>query len=365
MPACPEFRVVYWGTVGSFPRAITNAALADRLVSAILCLVRSGCGSELTRLESVVVAGGGANAIERLLQQHVPVSIRESIGTSTTCIEIETPEATLLVDAGTGLLEWTRQAVSLLATDEQTCRKKLQGHLFLTHAHLDHVCGLPFADVLYRSDADYTLWAAPEVLDELQSVFQNARPPRANLFPMSLRDLKGIKSMRPIRAGESVSIGQTRVSTMSLRHPGGSLAYRFERGHRRIVIATDHEHAQDADARLAEFAHQANLLYLDAQYQACEYTGEKGIGGGAAFCREGWGHSTVEACVRTALAANVHMLHLGHHDPNRSQQELCDLERMAKRLAENERRSEHEVTEEPARQLQISLAREQAVWEYP
>ena len=36
------------------------------------------------------------------------------------------------------------------------------------------------------------------------------------------------------------TIGHTRLTTFALHHPGGSVAYRLDRGGRAVVIATDH-----------------------------------------------------------------------------------------------------------------------------
>jgi phosphoribosyl 1,2-cyclic phosphodiesterase len=262
------------------------------------------------------------------------------MGTHTTCIQIRTPESEFLVDAGTGLLEWSRQSSASSAAGKPSTS---EGHLFLTHAHLDHVCSLPFADIFYHEAANFTIWGLPEVLSELQSILSHDDPRAARMFPMALRDLKGIRSMQPIVPGQSVVIRGTRVDAARLCHPGGSLAYRFQRENRRVVIATDHEHAAGDDITLVEFAANANLLYLDAQYRDAEYRGEKGIGTQPPRNRSGWGHSTLEASLRTAALANVATLHLGHHDPNRSDQELFALREQLLQGAESE-----EMRESPA-----------------
>ena len=117
-----------------------------------------------------------------------------------------------------------------------------------------------------------------------------------------------------------------------MNHPGGCVAYRLERGDRHVVVATDHEHREIPDRSLADFARRADLLYADAQYLPEEYIGKIAIGGGTPQSHVGWGHSTVDAAVATAVEAEVRTLHLGHHEPRRTDSELHDIEHLAERL---------------------------------
>jgi ribonuclease BN (tRNA processing enzyme) len=122
------------------------------------------------------------------------------------------------------------------------------------------------------------------------------------------------------------------VTTLALNHPGGSLAYRFDRAGKSVVIATDHEQPEAPDLTLAKFAQGADLLYMDAQYLQGEYAGEIGIGNEAPQARIGWGHTPIEACLPTALAAGVKRLDLGHHEPRRSDAMLRELDCYARQL---------------------------------
>ena len=58
--------------------------------------------------------------------------------------------------------------------------------------------------------------------------------------------------------------------------------------------------------RHVEVIADADLLIHDARYSAEDYPVKKG-----------WGHSTVDYVVDTALAARVHRVALFHHDPLR------------------------------------------------
>src|SRR5690606_27444457 len=113
----------------------------------------------------------------------------------------------------------------------------------------------------------------------------------------------GIRQWNVLPDSSEFEIDGTRISTLELNHPGAALAFRFERNGKRIVVATDHEQTDVPDRTLAQFAHRADLVYLDSQYLQCEYEGKRGVGTTPPRVRRGWGHSTVEASVATALAA--------------------------------------------------------------
>ena len=61
-----------------------------------------------------------------------------------------------------------------------------------------------------------------------------------------------------------------------------------------------------------------------------EYEGREKLEGTPALPRLGWGHSTIESCVSSAIAAGVRELHLGHRDPARSDEGIARLEIMRK-----------------------------------
>ena len=97
-------------------------------------------------------------------------------------------------------------------------------------------------------------------------------------------------------------------------------------GGKRFVFCTDHEHKDVPDRELMAFARGADLLYLDGQYLADEYEGKIGIMGEAPLSRRGWGHSSVEACVATAVAAGARVLHVGHREPKRDDSDLARVD---------------------------------------
>ncbi|MDZ4780858.1 MAG: MBL fold metallo-hydrolase [Planctomycetia bacterium] len=316
MDPAAAFRVTYWGVTGSYPRPQPAGELASSLARLL------GSAIEHHGKAAISAALGDPAELERLF------AAREGqspcfFGGDTTCIQITAGDQLFIVDAGTGLRLLSQQLASTTG---------LRGNVFLTHAHFDHLCALPFFEPFYDPTARFLVRGAQRVLAAMERIGHPSSDLSGTFLPQTVDQMPGLMGCAAIEAGESLRCGDVTVTTFALTHPGGSLAYRFERAGKSIVIATDHEQPETPDLTLAKFALGADLLYMDAQYLQREYTGETGIGDDAPQARIGWGHTPIEACLPTAIAAGVKRLDLGHHEPRRSDAMLRDLDAYASRL---------------------------------
>jgi phosphoribosyl 1,2-cyclic phosphodiesterase len=251
-------------------------------------------------------------------------------GGNTSCVSLETDGKLFICDAGTGM----RELGIRLARDGKT---PFEGHLFISHSHWDHIQGFPFFIPAYVPGNTLHVYDPAgrdrRVYDLLSGQM------RGDYFPVDFSSLNA--NILPDRLEEEGrTIGEVHVSTMMLNHPGGSFAYRFDRGDQRIVYATDNEIdteleditdltlPRDIPARFVEFASGADLLIADAQYTDEEYV-----------TKHGWGHSRASTAVDMALAAGCKQLALFHHDPMHSDAEIRQIEADA-RLRVQERGSE-------------------------
>jgi phosphoribosyl 1,2-cyclic phosphodiesterase len=320
-----QFRICYWGARGAITTCLRPHEVFEKLVRSVAELLQRGA------LQRLAEERADEPTIRRRLEENLPFPLRSTYGGHTSCVEIETPDGLVILDAGSGFrglgLELNRR---WNAPGYQGPRS---AHVFLTHAHMDHTHGTPFIDPFYDQRNDFKIWAPQSALDSLHAVLSPDSTMRSIFFATTYQHMAGIKQFQAIEAKRTIRIGQTRVSTHPLRHPGGCVAYRFERAGRRIVFASDHEHAETPDRALAKFAQGADLLYMDAQYLADEYQGRIGIADEPPAPRIGWGHSTVEQAVDTAIAAGARLLHLGHHEPKRGDEDLFALEQYARRRA--------------------------------
>lgn len=312
-----DFRIRYWGVTGSFPCPLTPDEVQDLVARAIRTLAQQSVLGALARPDVSL------DEIHRLLTEHLSQGARATYGGNTTCIEIETPDALMILDAGSGFRGLGVELSKRWAASD--FRGRREAHVLLTHPHIDHTIATPFFDPYYDPRNKLTLWAPQSVLDSLHALLDPRSAWRSVYFPPTYDIMQGLKEFKPVTAGESFSIGGARISTLALSHPGGCLAYRLERNGKRIVFASDHEHQQAPDAALVEFAADADLLYMDAQYTRDEYQGRAGLSDEPPAPRTGWGHSTYRDAIATAVAAGAARIHLGHHDPKRRPETLDAL----------------------------------------
>lgn len=219
-------------------------------------------------------------------------------GGNTACIEIRAGGHRLIFDGGTGLRSLGQTILRV--------GKPVTAHIFLTHMHWDHIQGIPFFTPAFMPGNRFEFYGEPKGDRTLRSILeQQMNDPN---FPVPLSIMSSDLAFHAIGAGEHIEIapGLT-VQTAALNHPNGCLALKCTFNGRSLVYATDTEHEPDGPPApgLVEFAQGAEVLIHDAMYTTAEYHGGK----------QGWGHSTYEAAVEVAQAANVKRLYFFHHDP--------------------------------------------------
>jgi ribonuclease BN (tRNA processing enzyme) len=135
--------------------------------------------------------------------------------------------------------------------------------------------------------------------------------------------------------------GGLRVTTKYLNHSILCLGYRFEYNGKSIVTAFDHEPfrnlfptspadpgyneeaaregelaAAEENEKVIRFFQGADIFIRDAQYTESEYDQHMG-----------WGHSSYGQAVGDAVKAGVKKMVFFHHDPNRTDVQLEQLEK--------------------------------------
>ena len=161
---------------------------------------------------------------------------------------------------------------------------------------MDHTFATPFVDPYYDDRNSFYIFAPAKVLDSLNAVLSPTSSLRHTYFPPTFELLEGIKEFHTVKPGDEIKVGETRIRTYSLCHPGECLAYRIEYEGKSFVVATDHEHLQRPDLSLAEFARNADVFYVDAQYVDAEYEGRASIADEPPASRRGWDIARSRRC---------------------------------------------------------------------
>jgi phosphoribosyl 1,2-cyclic phosphodiesterase len=322
------FTITYWGVTGTLTTPLRPVEVTDKLVGALTHLIENDRLGDLR-------PGPDLEANIRLrLETELPFHRYSSYGGNTTCVEVQTPDALLILDCGSGFRELgvalTARWQSIPAGDERAA------HVLITHPHMDHIYATPYFWPYYDPANHFTLYGSPDVMECLGKLFNPNSELSRRYFPPTYEQMKALEEFQPIQPGSSFHIASTHIRTHSLTHPGGCLAYRLENAGRVFVFATDHEQVETPDPGLVEFARQADLLYTEGQYTRAEYEGQEKVGDSPAMSRLGWGHSAIESCVSTAVAAGVRELHLGHRDPARRDEDIARLDALLQRRLREE-----------------------------
>ncbi|MCB9596486.1 MAG: MBL fold metallo-hydrolase [Sandaracinaceae bacterium] len=223
-------------------------------------------------------------------------------GGNTPCVEVSCGDDLVILDAGTGLRQ---------LGDRMMREGRRDATLFLSHLHWDHIQGLPFYVPAYVPGHRLTLAGMRGLRGALDG---QMTPP---CFPIGLDAMQAELRFEEVGTAP-VTVGGIEVRAAKLNHPGGVLAYRVSVGDRSVVYATDTEHYAVPDPHLVALAKDADVLIYDAMYTEAEYPS-----------KVGWGHSTWQAGVAVANAANVDRLVLFHHDPQRDDDAVDAIERAA------------------------------------
>lgn len=258
-------------------------------------------------------------------------------GGNTTCVELQLGKQTLIIDAGTGIINLGNE---LLSRSRKNGGQPIVATILLTHMHHDHTQGFPFFPPAYVGTSTLHILGPRTFDQELEQTLNHAvLPPN---FPISLHEMPSFKTVRSLSENEMVIIshedGEPHIYRVyqdpikpsrndvcihihkSYAHPrNGVYIYRIEWNDKSMVFASDTEGYVDTDRRLVNFARNTDLIVHDAQYTQEEY----------AASRQGWGHSTPDMACDVARECGAKQLVLCHHEPRYGDDKIAELERKA------------------------------------
>lgn len=233
-----------------------------------------------------------------------PDRANQFYGTNTTCIEVRpSPDLLIILDAGSGI-----RSLSKTLPDAGEC------HIFITHAHSDHIQGLSFFAPFFNPGWTITLHVPPHLEQLPYRLFDG------NSFPVSFADLAADIHIRTIDRDCAVTFDDNgrpvRMEAFEANHPGGGLAYKLITPEACVLYSGDHEITRDPAvlAQTRRMLSGADLALVDAMFSKEDY-------------RPGWGHSAWEDWAREAENAGVGTLVLSHHTPDRTDPALDALGR--------------------------------------
>ena len=244
-------------------------------------------------------------------------------GGNTPCVAVEGAGGHLVIlDAGTGI-----RALGLQLVEKQN--GALRAEILLTHAHWDHIQGLPYFKPFFAAGNAVRIWGSRQGTASLEAILRQQMDPA--VFPVPLDALSASLTVQEIGAGE-FTMGEFRVRAMKLRHPGTTLGYRLTpvAGGASLAYVTDNELGPGGHyplpptwrADFIAFLKGVDVLVHDAMYTPAQLETHRG-----------WGHSTYDEAVTLAAEADVRRLVLFHHEPEHADAVMDELVAAAQQTA--------------------------------
>lgn len=231
-------------------------------------------------------------------------------GGNTSCVSIEVGgEPLYIFDCGSGIKQLSDQ---IMASGTQ----RFSAKIFISHTHWDHINTLPFFAPLYIRGNQV------EIYGPYQGDLTIARAIAAQMegvyFPVTIREFGAHLVFRDLRE-ETLDFGTVKIETLLLKHPGSCLGYKVTCHGRSACYITDNELYLPSDPRrdqrylerLTDFVRGTDVLITDTTYRDHEYPS-----------KVDWGHSCVSEVADLAVRADVKRLHLFHHDPDQSDDDI-------------------------------------------
>ena len=251
-----------------------------------------------------------------------PIARRDQLryGGNTTCLHFQTQSGCeLILDGGSGVRLLGKQMM-------QGVFGKGEGHAYIAvgHTHWDHILGYPFFDPFYVAGNRFEVVSAGQKDDDICDILRGQQTDLH--FPISVEAFSSELTYRTFTPGDAIALGDFRLETVQLNHPGITVGYRIEADGVVATVFTDTGRIRktrigegmggpEPDGafteqfldELAFCARESDLLVHDTQYFEEEMLG-----------RFAWGHSTVEDALEMAYRAQVKQLALFHYAPNHS-----------------------------------------------
>lgn len=287
-------KIVFYGARGSIPTPLTLDEYQAKI-------------REILTLYSKSIDKNIDNFIKSL-----PFCLSHICGGNTSCVVIEEDDENsdiIVLDAGSGLRTFGKHLLN---------RNNLNIHIFITHFHWDHICGIPFFKPIYNTTNNIIFYSPDENIKE-----NLERQQHSAHFHLPFDKLPAKKHFVILDKTNSYHLNGFEITPVLLNHPGGAYGYIFKKDNKKISYVTDTEFTPE-NIKEKELFYKAcfessDILIMDCQYSLSEF-----------FSKFEWGHTSSTMAINLALEWRVKRIVLFHFDPEHTDKDLLRIMNEAK-----------------------------------
>lgn len=294
-----SFEVTLWGVRGSLPTAYYPPVLEQRIVD----ICKAFGKSKFTDIESFL--------------ESIPAHLKGGYGGNTTCVEVNTSNTKIIIDAGTGIRHTIPNYMS------SGCQNgKGVVHLFFTHFHWDHILGLPFFAPIYIPGNTIHIYAVQTDLENiLKTLFQKP------FFPVPYKALGAKIVYHQLIPREAYQLHDLTITPYQLDHPDPCWGYKITHKDKTYAHCVDTEALRVTREELSDdlaLYQNVDLMVFDAQYSIAE-----------AKEKLNWGHSSAPKGLEIAVREKIKKVVFVHHDPMATDEQTSKIAREAVKYFES------------------------------
>ena len=269
-------------------------------------------------------------------------------GGNTSCVEVNVGGHLIILDAGTGIVKLGDELTEkyLLSGKNASERVPVNATVLLSHIHHDHIQGFTFFRPLHIRSTVVDVFGNVnynESLAEELAVLLFGKS-----FPLDLGDVAGNLNIHDINETDAIILQKGKSAVIkrieseedledyknsvvitfyrSYAHPQeGVLIYKIAYKGKTLVYATDKESYTGGDRKLANFAHDCDLIIHDSQYTTEDYLD-------LFSPKQGYGHSTFDMAIECRKQLNAKQLVFYHYDPLYDDNKLNRLKEQYKNI---------------------------------
>ncbi|MGK5095083.1 MBL fold metallo-hydrolase [Deltaproteobacteria bacterium TL4] len=286
-------QVTLYGVRGSLPSGISGKALEARIEHALQLFFQLG----YTRAEEI-----------HPFLENLAFYQKGTYGSNTMCVELRNEKGSIIFDSGSGI----REIGSKYYLTQQTF------HIFQTHFHTDHTCGLPFFIPIHMSGKELHFYSPHSSFQQgIEDLF------KAPYFPVNYADLASKHYFHNVKKYKAIKLFDMVITPFQLDHPNDAYGYHVQEKDKRLVICFDAEFKRMSRQDLGEdlkYYQGADVILFDGQYTMSEV-----------LQKIDWGHCTAQVGVDLCLREAIKHLVVVHHDPQSSDEKLHELEHIVNR----------------------------------